>query len=96
MLTLGEAQDDFIDAMPAVVEWTTRTYPGAPDDMDYVEQWVMRSDDGEIDCEVTWLDCVGLPVSVVVTTYEPLRRTLQRDIIDPEDIESVVARLTRN
>lgn len=96
MLTLRAAQDNFIDAMPAVAEWTTRTYPGAPDDMDYVEQWVMRSEDGEIDCEVTWLDCVGLPVSVVITTHEPLRRTIHRDIIDPEDVESVVARLTRN
>ena len=38
MLTLGEAQDIFIDALPSDVEWTTRRFPGTLDDMDYVEE----------------------------------------------------------
>lgn len=96
MLTLGEAQDIFIGALPTVTEWTTQTYPGAPDDMDYVEKWVMRSNDRKIDCEVTWLDSMGFPVSVVIDACAPLIGTLHRDMIDPEDAESAAAWLAQN
>ena len=96
MMTLGEAQDIFIDALPGDVEWTTQRFPGAPDDMDYVEKWVVRADDGRIDCDVTWFDCVGFPVSVVIDACAPLIGTLHRDMIDPEDAESAAAWLTQN
>lgn len=96
MLTLGEAQDIFIDALPGDVEWTTRRFPGTSDDMDYVEEWVVRTGGGRIDCDVTWFDSVGFPVSVVIETCDPLRDVIYRDIVDAEDIESVVARLTQN
>lgn len=96
MLTLGEAQDIFIDALPGAVEWTTQRFPGALDDLDYVEEWTLRSDDRKIDCDVTWFDSMGFPVSVVVETCDPLRETLHRDIVDPEDIESVATWLTQN
>lgn len=93
MLTLGEAQDIFIDALPGAVEWTTRRFPGAPDDTDYVEEWTLRSDDKKIDCDVTWFDCMGFPVSVVIETCG---ETLHRDMVDPEDAESAAAWLTQN
>ena len=96
MLTLGEAQDIFIDALPGDVEWTTQRFPGALDDTDYVEGWTLRSNDKRIDCDVTWFDCMGSPVSVVVKTCDPLRETLHRDIIDPEDAESAAAWLAQN
>lgn len=96
MLTLGEAQDIFIEALPTVTEWTTQTYSGAPDAMDYVEKWVMQSDDRKIDCEVTWFDSMGFPVSVVIDARVPLIGTLHRDMIDPEDAESAAAWLTEN
>lgn len=96
MLTLGEAQDIFIDALPGDVEWTIRRFPGAPDDMDYVEEWVVRTDDRRIDCDVTWFDSIGFPVSVVIETCDPLRETLYRDMVDPEDVESAAAWLTQN
>ena len=93
MLTLGEAQDIFIEALPTVTEWTTQTYPGAPDDMDYVEEWVVRTDDRGIDCDVTWFDSMGFPVSVVIETCDG---TLHRDMVDPEDAESAAAWITQN
>lgn len=93
MLTLGEAQDIFIDALPGAVEWTTRRFPGAPD---YVEEWTLRSDDKRIDCDVTWFDSIGFPVSVVIETCDPLRETLHRDMVDPEDAESAAAWLAQN
>lgn len=93
MLTLGEAQDIFIDALPGDVEWTAQRFPGTPDDMDYVEEWVVRTDDRRIDCDVTWFDSVGFPVSVVIETCG---ETLHRDIVDPEDAESAAARLAQN
>lgn len=96
MLTLGEAQDIFIDALPGDVEWTIRRFPGTPDDMDYVEEWVVRTDDRRIDCDVTWFDSIGFPVSVVIETSDPLRETLYRDTVDPEDAESAAAWLTQN
>lgn len=90
MLTLGEAQDIFIDALPGDVEWTVQRFP---DDMDYVEEWVMRTDDRKIDCDVAWFDSVGFPVSVVIETCG---ETLHRDMVDPEDAESAAAWLTQN
>lgn len=96
MLTLGEAQDIFIEALPSDVEWTTRRFPGTPDDMDYVEEWVVRADNGRIDCDVTWFDSVGLPISVVIETCYPSRGVLHRDMVDPEDAESAAAWLTLN
>lgn len=96
MLTLGEAQDIFIDALPGDVEWTTHRFAGTPDDMDYVEEWVVRTDDKRIDCDVTWFDSIGFPVSVVIETCDPLRETLHRDMVDPEDAESAAAWLTQN
>ena len=96
MLTLGEAQDIFIDALPGNVEWMTQRFSRTPDDMDYVEEWVVRTDDKRVDCDVTWFDSIGFPVSVVIETCDPLCETLHRDIVYPEDIESVVAWLTQN
>lgn len=96
MLTLGEAQDIFIEALPSDVEWTTQRFPGTPDDMDYVEEWVVRADNGRIDCDVTWFDCIGFPVSVLIETCDLLRKTLHRDMVDPEDAESAAAWLTQN
>lgn len=93
MLTLGEAQDIFIEALPGDVEWMTHRFPGTPDDMDYVEEWVVRTDDRRIDCDVTWFDSVGFPVSVVIETCG---ETLHRDMVDPEDAESAAAWLTQN
>ena len=93
MLTLGEAQDIFIDALPGDAEWTAQRFPGTPD---YVEEWVVRTDNGRIDCDVTWFDSVGFPVSVVIETCDPLRVTLHRDMVDPEDVESAAAWLTQN
>lgn len=93
MLTLGEAQDIFIDALPGDVEWTTRRFPGTPDDMDYVEEWVVRTDDRHIDCDVTWFDSIGFPVSVVIETCG---ETLHSDMVDPEDAESAAAWLAQN
>ena len=93
MLTLGEAQDIFIDALPNAVEWTTQRFPGTPDDMDYVEEWVVRTDDKRIDCDVTWFDSIGFPVSVVIETCG---ETLHRDRVDPEDAESAAAWLAQN
>ncbi len=96
MLTLGEAQDIFIDALPSDTKWTTQRFPGMPDDMDYVEEWVVRTDDRRIDCDVTWFDSIGFPVSVVIETCDPLRETLHFDMVDPEDAESAAARLIQN
>lgn len=96
MLTLGEAQDIFIDALPGNVEWTTQRFSGTPDDMDYVEGWVVQTDDKRVDCNVTWFDSIGFPVSVVIETCDPLRETLHRDMVDPEDAESAAAWLTQN
>ena len=96
MLTLGEAQDIFIDALPGDVEWTMQRFSKTPDDLDYVEEWVVRTDDERVDCDVTWFDSIGFPVSVVIETYDPLRETLHRDMVDPEDAESAAARLTQN
>lgn len=93
MLTLGEAQDIFIDALPDDVEWATQQFPGTLDDMDYVEEWVVRTDDRRIDCDVTWFDSVGFPVSIVIETCG---ETLHRDMVDPEDSESAAAWLTQN
>ena len=96
VLTLREAQDIFIDALPGDVEWTTQRFPGTPDDMDYVEKWVVRTDDRRIDCDVTWFDSVGFPVSVVIEICDSLRKTLYCDMVDPEDAESAAAWLTQN
>ena len=93
MLTLGEAQDIFIDALPGDVEWTMHRFAGTPDNMDYVEEWVVRTDDKRIDCDVTWFDSIGFPVSVVIETCS---ETLHRDMVDPEDAESAAAWLTQN
>lgn len=93
MLTLEEAQDIFIDALPGDAKWVTRRFPGTPDDMDYVEEWVVRSEDKKIDCDVTWFDSVGFPVSVVIETCG---ETLHRDMVDPEDAESAAAWLIQN
>nr|DAW42197.1 MAG TPA: hypothetical protein [Caudoviricetes sp.] len=93
MMTLGEAQDIFIDALPSDVEWTTQRFPGTPNDMDYVEEWVVRTEDGQLDGEVTWFDSIGFPVNVVIETCS---ETLHRDMVDPEDAESAAAWLTQN
>lgn len=93
MMTLGEAQDIFIDALPGDVEWTTQRFPGSLDDTDYVEEWVVWTDDMRIECDVTWFDSMGFPVSVVIETCS---ETLHRDMVDPEDAESAAAWLTQN
>ena len=90
MLTLGEAQDDFIGAMPGMEVLSIACTPATDAEPTYVEYWQCAGPD----MQVIWYDGPGYPVMVEID--DDLTGSIQRDIVDPEDVESVVARLTRN
>ncbi len=90
VLTLREAQDIFIDTMPDMEILHIACTAATDAEPTYVEYWQC----GEPAMSVIWYDGPGYPVMVEVDTDST--GTLQRDIVDPEDIESVVARLTQN
>jgi hypothetical protein len=89
MLTLREAQDIFIDAMPSMEIEHVHCTMATDAEPTYVECWQCA----EPDMVAHWYDGPGYPVMVEI---ESLTGTLQRDIIDPEDIELVVAWLNQN
>lgn len=90
VLTLREAQDIFIDAMPDIEIQHEHCTPATDVEPTYVEYWQC----GEPDMSVIWYDGPGCPIMIEIET--DLTGSFQRDIIDPEDVESVVARLTQN
>ena len=90
ILTLGEAQDIFIDAMPGIEVLSIACTPATDAEPTYVEYWQCT----DPDMQVIWYDGPGYPVMVEVDS--DLTGSFQCDIVDPEDIESVVARLTQN
>ena len=90
ILTLREAQEIFIDAMPGMEIQHVCCTPATAAEPTYVEYWQC----GEPAMSVIWYDGPGYPVMVEVDS--DLTGTFQRDIVDPDDIESVVARLTQN
>lgn len=88
MLTLGEAQEIFIDAMPDL-KILQVTYTMATDaEPTYVEYW--QCDEPVMDMH--WFEEPGHPVMIEI---ENSTDVLQYDIVDPEDVESVVVRLTQ-
>lgn len=90
VLTLRKAQDIFIDAMPGMeILHITRT-PATDAEPTYIEYWQC---DGPA-MAVIWYDGPGYPVMVEIDA--DLTGPFQRDIVDPEDIESIVARLAQN
>ena len=91
-LTLGEAQDIFIDAMPGLEIMQATITPATDAEPTYVESWQCSHPS----LLVNWFDGPGLPVCVEIETDNPLRDVIYRNIVDAEDIESVVARLTQN
>lgn len=92
MLTLGEAQDVFIDALPGMELFNAACTPATDAEPTYIEYWQCSNP-----CmTVHWYDEPSYPVMVEIETDGSLTGVLQRDIIDPEDIESVVAWLTQN
>lgn len=91
-LTLGEVQDIFIDMMPDLEIRQTTSTPATDAEPTYIESWQCS----DPNLFVIWYDGPGLPVCVEIETDSPLRDVIYRDIVDAEDIESVVARLTRN
>lgn len=92
MLTLGEAQEIFIDAMPTL-EVQHVTYTMATEaEPTYIEYWQCDNP-----CMQTiWYEEPGIPTMIEIETESDLPGFLQRDLIDPEDVESVVAWLTQN
>lgn len=90
MLTLGEAQDIFIDAMPGLEIEHVHCAMATDAEPTYVEYWQCS----ESSMSVIWFDGPGYPVMVEIDA--DLTGSFQRDIVDPEDVESVVARLTQN
>ena len=91
ILTLGEAQDIFIDAMPSKEIQHIHCTPATDAEPTYVEYWRC----GEPAMSVIWYDAPGYSVMVEIEA-DHLTDTIQRDIVDPEDVESVVAQLTQN
>jgi hypothetical protein len=89
MLTLGEAQEIFIDQMPSMEIEHVHCTMATDAEPTYVEYWQC----GKPDMVAHWYDGPGYPVMIEI---ESLTGALQRDIIDPEDIESVVAWLNQN
>lgn len=89
MLTLREAQDIFIDAMPSMEIEHVHCTMATDAEPIHIEYWQCA----EPDMVANWYDDPGYPVMIEI---ESLTGTLQRDIIDPEDIESVVAWLNQN
>ena len=94
MLILEEAQDVFIDQMPGMELFNVACTPATDAEPTYIEYW-QCSDPG---MTVIWYDEPSYPVmiEIEIETKDDLPRELQRDIIDPEDIESVVAWLNQN
>lgn len=92
MLTLGEAQEALIDAMPGMELFNAACTPATDAEPTYIEYWQC----GNPNMTVIWYDEPGYPVMVEIETEDDLPGALQRDIIDLEDIESVVAWLTQN
>ena len=90
MLTLGEAQDIFIDAMLGMEVQSVHRTMATDAEPTYVEYWQCAGPD----MRVIWYDGPGYPVMVEIDA--DLTGSIQRDIVDPEDVESVVARLTQN
>lgn len=90
MLTLGEAQDIFIDTMPGLDDILVSRTPATDAEPTYIEYWQCSG------TTVIWYDGPGYPVSVEIETGEDLPRLLQRDIVAPEDIKSVIAWLTQS
>lgn len=90
ILTLGEAQDIFIDMMPSMVIQHVHCTPATDAEPTYVEYWQCS----EPAMSVIWYDGPGYPVMVEIDA--DLTGSFQRDIVDPDDLESVVARLTQN
>nr|DAY44257.1 MAG TPA: hypothetical protein [Caudoviricetes sp.] len=92
MLTLGEAQDIFIDALPSMELFNAACTPATDAEPTYIEYWQCSNP-----CMIVhWYDGPGYPVMIEIETEDDLPRALQRDIVDPEDLESVVAWLTQN
>ena len=89
MLTLGEAQEIFIDQMPDICIFHVACTMATDAEPTYVEYWQCA----DPDMIAHWYDSPGYPVMIEI---ESLTGTLQRDIIDPEDVESVVAWLNQN
>ena len=92
MLILDEAQDIFIDQMPYMELFNAACTPATDADPTYIEYWQCSNPS----MTVIWYDEPSYPVMIEIETEDDLPRALQRDIIDPEDIESVVAWLTQN
>lgn len=90
VLTLGEAQDIFIDMMPDMEILHIACTTATDAEPTYVECWQCS----EPSMSVIWYDGPGYPVMVEIEA--DLTGTFQRDIVDFDDIESVVARLTQN
>lgn len=90
ILTLGEAQDIFIDAMPSKEILHITCTPATDAEPTYVEYWQCS----EPAMSVIWYDGPGYPVMVEIDADST--GSFQHDIIGPDDIESVVARLTQN
>ena len=92
MLTLGEAQDIFIDMMPDLEIGQTTCTSATDAEPTYIESWQCSGPN----LFVIWYDGPGFPVCVEIETDNPLRDVICRDIVDAEDVEWVVARLTQN
>lgn len=92
MLTLREAQDIFIDAMPSMEIEHVYCTMATDAEPTYVEYWQC----GKPDMVAHWYDGPGYPVMVEIETDDDLTRSFQCDIVDSNDIESVVARLIQN
>lgn len=90
VLTLREAQDIFIDAMPGLEIQHVHCTPAIDAEPTYVEYWQCS----EPTMSVIWYDGPSYPAMVEIDS--DLTGSFQRDIVGPEDIESVVARLTQN
>lgn len=90
VLTLREAQEIFIDAMPGMEIQHEHCTPATDAEPTYVEYWQYSAPA----MSVIWYDGPDYPVMIEIDA--DLTGSFQRDIVDPEDVESVVARLTRN
>lgn len=92
MLTLGEAQEIFIDAMSALEVQQVMHTMATEAEPTYVEYWQCDSPS----MQIIWYEEPGTPTMIEIETDSDLPGFLQRDLIDPEDVESVVAWLTQN
>lgn len=92
MLTLGEAQEIFIDAMPGLDVLHTSYTMATEAEPTYIEYWQC----GSPRMQIIWYEEPGIPTMIEIETESLLPGLLQRDLIDPEDVESVVAWLTQN